>query len=74
VLDQTGMQKICFKFSHHFVVQLILVGSGGFRFASTTGYYLPALWADVRQTEQFASNYFVGLLRTTVIELTLLYW
>jgi hypothetical protein len=27
-----------------------LIGSGGFRFASTTGYYLPALQADAPLT------------------------
>jgi len=45
--------------------------SVGFRFASTTGYYLTASHAD--QPEHLSLNYFVGLLRTTVIELTLLY-
>jgi hypothetical protein len=35
------------RFSHHFVVQLLFcIYSGGFSFASTTGYYLPALRAD----------------------------
>jgi hypothetical protein len=30
-------------------VQLFLICSGGFRFAATSGYYLPALWADAHQ-------------------------
>src|SRR5258705_13822951 len=42
---QTG--RIALKFSHHSVVQIFYsIDSGGFRFASTTGYYLPALRAD----------------------------
>jgi len=30
-------------------VQLFMICFGGFRFAATTGYYLPALWADAHQ-------------------------
>jgi hypothetical protein len=42
--------KFSLRFSHHFVVQLFfLIHPGGFRFASTTGYYLPALRAEARQ-------------------------
>jgi hypothetical protein len=46
---EKGQREILLEFSHHFVVQVSLICSGGFRFASTTGYYLPALRADDHQ-------------------------